>query len=307
MEHLHQTVAADIVGVVLWHGPQDIIGDGPEEGQLVVQRGIEYDVGFLLIWKDPLFLSLAHAVPHGKRILRPGSAELPVAYQAAQQTRVRRTDAVVVIKIYAGQLADIDQAGQTSLKAFMKGGVERVNAFNDQRLIRRDACGNIAFLAFFCLKAEPGHLRFFAPQKLSEAFSEKINIQRAQRLEVRLSVRFKRQIIAVNVKIIQRDDHGPEPVHPQVNGEPVGKGCLAAGGWTGNEDGAGITVDDILRDLGQRFVMQGFVDADQLPDTALFDERVQLRHCRTAEHSAPVARLAVDGHVLGQAVISCRP
>ena len=70
-----------------------------QDGQLVVQGGVEHAVGVLLIGENPRFFAVADTGPHRKRVVRRRRAELHVAHNAAQQADIRRADAVVVVKV----------------------------------------------------------------------------------------------------------------------------------------------------------------------------------------------------------------
>ncbi len=106
-------------------------------------------------------------------------------------------------------------------------------------------------------------------------------------LQIGLAVRFKRNIAAVAVKIVQRHQMRTLPQHAQVHSQPVGKGGFAAGGGAEDHHHARAAPQDLVRDTGDGFVVQRLVDADKLPQAAITDHPVHIRRVFRAQDAAP--------------------
>ena len=162
-----------------------------------MQRGVEHDIRLLLIRENPLFLAPAHAVPHGQRFFRRGTAELIIAHDAAQQPRVGGADAVMIVQIQARQLRQVELADFARLKALVQFGIQTVDALDNQHLIMADAQRNGLFLAHAGGKVILGQLGGFAIQQGADAVPEQLDIQRVQRFQIGLAVLVQGHIRAV--------------------------------------------------------------------------------------------------------------
>ena len=82
--------------------------------------------------------------------------------------------------------------------------------------------------------------------------------------------------------------------------EPVGEGGLAAGRGAGDEDRPAVPAGYLLRDMGDGFILKGFVDTDKGPKLVAQDHLVQVGDLCAVQDAAPLVRFLESGQVLGQ-------
>ena len=78
---------------------------------------------------------------------------------------------------------------------------------------------------------------------------------------------------------------------PQLGSQAVGRGGFSGGAGACQHHGPGPPLAHLIRHLGEPFFMQGFVNPDQLPDTAGSGQVVQIRHGFAFHQAAPALPL----------------
>ena len=123
-------------------------------------------------------------------------------------------------------------------------------------------------------------------------------------LQVQLAVGPGGNFVPVDVVIIQAHQNGLFPMHPELGGEPVGRGGFSGGAGTGQHDNSGLPLADHVRNLGKPLFMQGFIHTNQLPDASGLGLSVQVRHRLTFHQLSPMLSLRKDGKEIGT-VLEC--
>ena len=143
MEELQQAVGIGVLRTVLGHGGEDDLGMGAEDGKLDVEGGVEHDVGGLLIWEDPLVLSLAYVLPLADGLAGGVGSFVIVAHDAAQQSVVAYGYPIVVVEGDAGEGGDVDFVLQMVGDELCELGVKGMDALDDEYAV----WGELYFLA----------------------------------------------------------------------------------------------------------------------------------------------------------------
>ena len=143
VEELQQAVGIGVLRTVLGHGGEDDLGMGAEDGKLDVEGGVEHDVGGLLIWEDPLILSLAYVLPLADGLAGGVGSFVIVAHDAAQQSVVAYGYPIVVVEGDAGEGGDVDFVLQMVRDELCELGVKSMDALDDEYAVG----GELYFLA----------------------------------------------------------------------------------------------------------------------------------------------------------------
>ena len=139
-------------------------------------------------------------------------------------------------------------------------------------------------------KVKAGHADRPAAEQSFQAFGQKRHIQRLHMLQIRLAVRLQRYVPAVTVKVVQRHQPGLFSQYAQVNGKAVCEGRLSAGGWTEDHDNPRVPRHNFIRDARDGFVVQRFVDTDELPHPSFLNHTVDVGRVSRAKDPAPPLR-----------------
>ena len=130
----------------------------------------------------------------------------------------------MVVQIQAGERRHKDTVDFSVINAFGEHWIERMNAFKNQNIGRAELERNAFAFPSLGLKVEHGKLDLFAFQQFSHLLLDEGHIERADMLEVIGAVRLLGHKIAVEIIIVQTDPVRSVPMHPELNGEPSGKG-----------------------------------------------------------------------------------
>ena len=114
VQEFQQPLRFGIMGAFLVNGAQQGLGVGLQHGQLVRQGRVENRISVFLIGVNIHFFAAAHVSPYVHRIQRAAVAELLIPYHAADNPRVGRRNAVVVVD------ADLRQYAQGNLIFFVQ-------------------------------------------------------------------------------------------------------------------------------------------------------------------------------------------
>ena len=201
-----------------------------------------------------------------------------VAHKAAQQARVRRTDAVVEIDIGARKRTDEYLILFIRRNALREPFVEAVDTLDDENLVRREA-HLISLRALAGDKVELGDVDLLTREQRRDLFVDQIQIKRLQRFEVRLPVAVKRRALTVHKIIVKFKRCRLYPRGEQLHAQTARRGRLAGarGSREAEEPHLGARLDP-RRGIAEQLRMQRFADHDHVARASLGDLLVDTGH-----------------------------
>ena len=147
-----------------------------------------------------------------------------------------------------------------------------MDALDEDRLVASGAQLVRFFAALARDEIELRRFDFLALQQRHQVFAQQLQIQRVRVFQVALAVFVHGDGVAVEIIIVQRNLHGQMPHGPQQDGEPVRHRGLARRGRTGDKHDFYLFLFlDLVSDLGDLFLVQGFAYLDHIPGVFMFD------------------------------------
>lgn len=209
----------------------------------------------------------------------------------AQQTDIRRADAVVVVKVQACQGADEHAVDGFRVQPLGQRRIQPVNALDNHHLPFPQANWRAARIALAEFEGERWQQDLAPIQQFRQMLAEERHIQRADGFEVERAVLLQWDAVAVKVVVIQRNHQRLKPDDVQVECQSLGERCLAGRRRPGNQHDFLVLDGNIRRNVGNRLVVQRFIQSDEVA------EAVSLHHLRDvggvvdAQQRAPPRRL----------------
>ena len=208
-------------------GFQERFGIRLEDRQFIGQSRVENRIGIFLIGIDVLFFAAADIGPdiHGRH--GPAVAELLVPDHAADDARIRRGNAVVVVNAY------LRQDAQGNLDLFIarqhvgQGIVQGVEAFDDDGLAFFQDCRLVVEMAVACDEIEAGQVDFLALVEVIDLLVEERYVDSPQGLEIVAAVGILRRIFAVIEVIVQGNADRPQAVDAELRRQALAERRLA--------------------------------------------------------------------------------
>ena len=278
---------------------QELVGKELQDGQFVMQGGVEHAVRVFLVLEDVFFLAAAHAGPHAEGFFRRVAAELLIADDAPQEADVRGADAVMVIQVQAGEGAGEDPVDLVGREHFDDLRVEAVDALEDDDFAGLEMGGRGEVILLAGLKIVAGHEDFLAAEEAGDTVGQELDIQGFDGFKIPGAVELDGQILPVDEEIVHGDPAGGVAVHLQMHRQAGGKGGFAAGGGTGHQRHMLILLMDLFGDIVDGGFMQRFVHTDEIPEASVLDHDADVADVGNAENFTPVGTLGENFQVLG--------
>ena len=238
VEELEDAARLVVFGNRVGNLAQNLFGVGPQHGDFVEERRVEHHVGVLLIGEDVPLLAAAHGGPARERGQRVGAPLRVVAGQTAQKAVVGGGDAREVVHRHGREARDVD----AELLLFGNRGrqprIQSVDAFDDQNrtLVERER--GVVPRAAARDEVVARNIDALAAHEPAQMVVEQVEVDGLQRLVVVLPVGVLRGLLAVHEVVVERDEHGVQPQHAELDAQPLGRGGLAARRGAGDQHDA---------------------------------------------------------------------
>ena len=130
-----------------------------------------------------------------------------------------------------------------------------------------------------------------AAHQAAEVVVEQFEVDGFERFVVILAVGVLRGLFAVHEVVVERDQHGVQSQHAQLDAQPFGRGGLAAAGGAGDQHHAGaarkVGVVDGVGHPGELALVERFGEFDQAAAVAREHLRIDVAHGGDAHDPDP--------------------
>ena len=281
---------------------EDLLGEGPQHRNLVEQRRVEHDVGVLLVGEDVFLLAPAHRGPARKRRERVGAALAVVARQAPQQAVVGGGDAREVVHRHRREARDVDAELLRVGDRGREARVQPVDALDDEDRAFVERQRRVVPRAAPRDEVVARDVDALAPDQARQMVVEKLQVDGFERLVVVVAVGVARGLLAVDEVVVERDQHGVQSQHAQLDAQPFGRGGLAAAGGAGDQHHAGaarkVGVVDGVGHPGELALVERFGEFDQAAAVAREHLRIDVADGGNAHDPDPRLVLLEDAEHL---------
>lgn len=285
---------------VFWHLGEDGLGITTEDGELKEQRGVEHDVGVLLIREDPAVFATTDGGPTRDGVARREAAEVVVAHDATKQTGVGGGDPGVVVQRDGGEGRDVEFEDAALVDLGEELGVEGVDAFDDQYHVVGHLHGLTVVVAVAVFEVEGWEFHLLACQQLVELGVEEVEVDGVEMLEVPFAVLVFGCVFAVDEVVVHGEDHGADAEHGELHGEAFAEGGLAGGGWARDHDDLDVAaLLDLVGDGGDEFLMECLVDLEEFAAVVLVHQAVEVADVVEVHDIVPLHELVEGAEHLG--------
>ena len=263
-----------------------------QNGDLIESRGIENNIGVFLIRKDPPLLPGSDAVPHGQGMLHRSPPGFVVPDDPPQKPQIAGGDPVVVIQIQRQQRTDIHPENQIAVYILRQHGrIQTVQALHNDHGIRCQTHMLSPPLPSAGKEVEGGQLYLFSPQQGSHILAEQRTIQCIDMFQIQFSIRAGRNLIPVNVIVIQAHKNGLFPMNTKLGCQTMSRCGFSGGAGPCQHHNPGPPLTGHICHLGIALFMQGFIHPDQFPDPAGLHHVVEVSHSFAFHQRTPVLAL----------------
>ena len=222
--------------------PQD---GGAVQKRLVIVAGVDKYIGSAAAGLHVQQLAPQNILPHLQGAQRRGAAVQRIPDDAAGQAQVTRIQQDVPAAVHIvgiGMDVDAEAPGQTLPQTGMQG----VDALEDEQRVIVVFHGAGLSGTAAGRKIENGEFGAAGLHQSIDRAVEAIQVQPVDGFEVFAAILPQRHILAVAVKIIQRDAHGPPAHRGKIRDQQVGGGGLAGGGGTAEQHDMAAAGDHLL-------------------------------------------------------------
>ena len=249
-----------------------------------------------------LLLAAADRGPAREGGQRVGTPLRVVARQAAQQAVVRGGDAREVVHRHRCEARDVD----AELLLFgNRGGQPRVEPVDplddeDRPLVERQR--GVVPRAASGDEVVARDIDAFALHQAAQVVVEQFEVDGFERLVVVVAVLVLRGLLAIDEVVVERDQHGAQSEHAQVDAQPFGRGGLAARRGSRDEHHAGpareVRLGDGVGYFGEFPLVEGLGQLDHAAGVAREDLRIDVADGRDTHDAHPRLVFAEDAEHL---------
>ena len=230
-EEFAQSIGLAVFGDVMGDGFKHFLGAMAHDPKLKDEGGIEGGVGVFLIGKNPFFLAPSDRRPSANSLHGVGASILVVADDATEESIVGSGNPVVVIDSERGESRDVDAIFEAVVNTVGKLGIEAVDAFDEEDGVFVESKGVSAIFTGSELKIIGWHVDGLAGYESAQMVVKEFEVESVERFVVIVASLIFRGEFTVNEVVVKRNHPWLQKVGHQIDGEALGEGSLAGGGW----------------------------------------------------------------------------